>query len=232
MTFEKLGEQLRIIKAFEQIKEVVMKKQAGFTLIELVIVVVILGFLAVTAIPKFLDLTDQAKQANIEGMAGGFATAISLARAQWEAEGRQQVNNLNSVNYGGSTLILTTGSTDNNIRPGYVTGVDNGVVGVNDGATLGSGFDSANCVAIWNNILQQPPEITDSLTLLNSDDSIDYFASEAGDVAASTCHFYLKETLDRDTNGYTSPGSATNVGNSFTYQPANSTVMVHITKVN
>ena len=65
-----------------------MKKQSGFTLIELVIVVVILGFLAVTAIPKFLDLTDQARQANIEGMAGGFATAVSLARAQWEAEAR------------------------------------------------------------------------------------------------------------------------------------------------
>ena len=47
------------------INGVVMKKQSGFTLIELVIVVVILGFLAVTAIPKFLDLTDQSKQANI-----------------------------------------------------------------------------------------------------------------------------------------------------------------------
>ena len=46
--------------------------------------------MAVTAIPKFLDLTDQAKQANIEGMAGGFATAVSLTRAQWEAEGRPQ----------------------------------------------------------------------------------------------------------------------------------------------
>lgn len=79
-----------------------MKKQAGFTLIELVIVVVILGFLAVTAIPKFLDLTDQAKEANIEGMAGGFATAISLVRAQWEAEGRpQNTSNQNSVNYDG-----------------------------------------------------------------------------------------------------------------------------------
>jgi len=70
--------------------EINLKKSSGFTLIELVIVVVILGFLAVTAIPKFLDLTDQAKQANIEGMAGGYATGVSLVRSQWEAEGRPQ----------------------------------------------------------------------------------------------------------------------------------------------
>ena len=65
-----------------------MNKQSGFTLIELVIVVVILGFLAVTAIPKFIDLTDQAKQANIEGMAGGVLTARSVMGAQRGAHGR------------------------------------------------------------------------------------------------------------------------------------------------
>ena len=53
-----------------------MRKQSGFTLIELVIVVVILGFLAVTAIPKFLDLTDQAKQAN-----GNQKVALKIAVA-------------------------------------------------------------------------------------------------------------------------------------------------------
>ena len=84
------------------------KKQSGFTLIELVIVVVILGFLAATAIPKFLDLTDQAQQANIEGMAGGFATAVSLVRSQWEAEGRPQTGAFNAVNYDGINLLLTT----------------------------------------------------------------------------------------------------------------------------
>lgn len=131
-----------------------MKKQAGFTLIELVIVVVILGFLAVTAIPKFLDLTDQAKEANIEGMAGGFATAISLVRAQWEAEGRpQNTSNQNSVNYDGVDLVLTTEDTD--VRPGYVTGLT-------DGAGLGGGFDEDNCAEIWNNILAQPPIVTTS----------------------------------------------------------------------
>ena len=39
-----------------------MKKQAGFTLIELVIVIIILGILAVTAAPKFLNLQDDARK--------------------------------------------------------------------------------------------------------------------------------------------------------------------------
>lgn len=201
-----------------------VKKNSGFTLIELVIVVVILGFLAVTAIPKFIDLTEQAKKANIEGMAGGFATAISLARSEWEARGRPQVNNFNSVDYDGTTLILTTENTSTtpSIRPGYVTGLT-------DGAALGTGFNAANCVEIWQNILQQPPTITATLTTLNTGDSIRYFASESGDVANSTCHYYLKESLPRDTSGnYTDPSSSTSVGNSFTYQPATSAVTVYV----
>ena len=117
-----------------------MKKQSGFTLVELVIVVVILGFLAVTAIPKFLDLTDQAKEANIEGMAGGFATGVSLVRAQWEAEGRpQNSDDINTVNYDGSTVMMTTESNDR--RPGYVVGVKNITDETADSAaTLAGGF--------------------------------------------------------------------------------------------
>lgn len=205
--------------------KVSIKQSSGFTLIELVIVVVILGFLAVTAIPKFIDLTEQAKQANIEGMAGGFATAISLARAQWEAEGRpQNVNNRNSVDYDGSVLILTTENTTAGIRPGYVTGLTNA------SAALGGGFNAVRCVEIWENILQQPPRLTRSITTLNNDTSIRYYADQLGTGSAATCHYYLKESLERDTSGnFTAPttGSIT-VGNSFTYQPANSAVTVYI----
>lgn len=55
--------------------------QHGFTLIELVMVIVILGVLAAVAIPKFVDLGDEAKVAALKGIAGaaGSASAINYA---------------------------------------------------------------------------------------------------------------------------------------------------------
>lgn len=64
-----------------------MNKQAGFTLIELVVVIVVLGLLAAAALPKFINVTRDARIASLNGVAGGLRTAASLARAQYIVAG-------------------------------------------------------------------------------------------------------------------------------------------------
>ena len=111
-----------------------MKRSQGFTLIELIAVIAILAVLAATAIPQFIDLRVQAKQAAANGVAGALSSAASLNYAKKVATGSASaIANcfaLASITQvGGATVTSTTTPSGNNYGLDSAETLTSGTVG-------------------------------------------------------------------------------------------------------
>ncbi len=93
-----------------------MKRQAGFTLIELVMVIVILGILSAFALPRFADLGSEARAAALQGAYGAVKSAASIAHADSLVN-----NNATVVSLEGTNINMTNGYPAGTLANGIVT---------------------------------------------------------------------------------------------------------------
>lgn len=160
------------------------KRQDGFTIIELVVVILLLGILAATALPRFLDVTQEAHDSVVEGVVGGLNSGSALFRATWVATG--QPTDTAVGDYGNGLLFAN--------EDGYPIGLN---------ATLAHG----DCKEIYDGLLQSGRPESASATIANgadeqtTEDAIEAAAGATVDIVAvldeaavmadtTSCSFY------------------------------------------
>ena len=146
-------------------------RNAGFTLIELVVGMVLLGILAATALPRFMNVDEEAHASVVDGVMGSLQTGSAMYHAQWMAEGQPNTN--------------TQSAEFNNLRVNAV-GYPYGTTDRSSGTSTVT--DSSDCVAIFQGILQAgAPSIT---AAANAAAVVGNNTDFAAVVSAPNCTFY------------------------------------------
>lgn len=162
-------------------------RQQGFTFIELVIVIILLGLLAAAALPRLLDVTDDAEIASLEGVAGGFSTAVSIAHAQWFAEGGSRgaittPDQKPQINMDGKIIYLTENGWPANTRQEDDSSEDNQT--------------AQECLDVFQGVLQNFPSATiDAQDRANARFFVSVLPQQGGDseqgLSADLCRYEL-----------------------------------------
>ena len=91
-----------------------MKSQSGFTLIEMVAVIIILAILAAIAFPRFTNLTGQARMSSLNALAGSMRSAVLLTKSTWLANQSSLAQNVSMNGVAVSVLNSTTAVSEVN----------------------------------------------------------------------------------------------------------------------